>query len=1020
MKIQVVTGATIYESARNTLKGIDVKDVFTPYFVVVPDRFTLQAEKMLFEVLGIRSTFNINVVGLSSLAGKVIKEAGYEELSALDGVLLVQKAMMELKGVLQYFTRCNPALCQEIYKTIQQMKSSKISWQSIKEKTKSSNLTKKIADIKAIYERYESLRAGRIDSDDVIELFANKIREQGLYKDSVFLFVGFDSFTTTNYEVISALTTTVKEVRFAVSKPLSPSNAFIYEGDILNKLKRLALACEVSIEVVSPATEETTERVHLMSNLFGRQIEPKQHSGYVYIASSPSLKEEVLFVAKAIKKAVFDGARFKDFSIICPTLEEYKQEIEICFPKFGITSYIDTSSLFSETSLARFLSKCFSIVAKGFVKEDILYFLSSRFLDIEGREELIAFVNEKNISGRERFSYFIAKDNPVLSLISLLKETATFEEYALFIEQITEIVKGKVLEFASQEIQRGLVQEASFDTQSLDAVKEVVASFKSFKAETNLKDFSAMLLTALDSKEISSLPSFCDQVFVGDSTKSFFSKSKYIFVLGANAGKLPQNSNDDGLLSDAEIEGSCFKQILEPTIKMVNKRNRFKLFSALCEAEERLVVSYLNFNEEGQKQEKAYFVNSVMSAFGISNKAVMQTNNLAIKDVDGLLFASGTLDEAKKQISLLSEQKNEFVGSVRMATGHDDERFRINREKLSEPYAEKLFFKGENAKVTQIEKFYDCPFKQFVDNGLKPVEKKYAEVKPNTYGTIMHSVLEDFVKEHALRMQTILDAEIHKFLNDNLESYLDEKIVDFLPDKELFLREVHSNAFKLCKRAVYESQNSMFVPTYFERRFDGRSLRLAGLNIVGCVDRVDIYDDSFRVVDYKTGKITAALLSSLYYGKKLQLFLYGNSLRKQLGLDFSGAFYFDAKISYAKNEKTILKGVFKPQEKIMFALDKRLADPEYKSSDLVKIDKTLKGYSKATLSQPDIVRLEEYALAITEKALAQMKGGFVRPCPSADSCTYCPYRSICLYEVDAGFRATKSAESFFKDKEEEE
>ena len=151
MKIRVIAGSTLYDSAENALMSIDKTDVFTPYFVVVPDRFTLQAEKLLFKTLDIKSTFNINVVGLSSLAGKVIKECGYETLSSLDGVLIVERAMKELKGKLQYFTKITSTLCQEIYKTIQQMKSSKISPNKIYEKTKSVNLSKKITDIKLIY-----------------------------------------------------------------------------------------------------------------------------------------------------------------------------------------------------------------------------------------------------------------------------------------------------------------------------------------------------------------------------------------------------------------------------------------------------------------------------------------------------------------------------------------------------------------------------------------------------------------------------------------------------------------------------------------------------------------------------------------------------------------------------------------------------------------------------------------------------------------------------------------------------
>ncbi len=1017
MKISVVTGATLYESVKNIFSGIDKNDKSTPYFVVVPDRFTLQAEKILFEVLEIKSTFNINIVGLSSLAGKVIKENGYQEISSMEGALLVQKIFLENKEKFTYFKKSNSALCNEVYKTIQQMKSSNIKPCDIKEHAKSDNLKNKIKDIKLIYEKYEELRAGRIDREDVIEIFAKKIEEDKLYSGSVFVFAGFDSFTATNFGVISSLTKSVKELRFAVCKTLSPSNAFIYEGDILNKLKQLAEANNVPIEIISPTFEIEKNRKTLISNLFAQDIKKERADGYAFVTNSNSKQEEVLFVAKSIKKAVYGGARFRDFAIVCPSIEDYIDEFEVCFDRFGITKYIDTSKKFSSTILARFIKKCFTLSRKGFLKEDILYLLSSPLIEIENKEEQIAFVNEKHISGREKFNYFISKLSPVFIEILNLKEEDSFENYSQSIEKIAEYVSLNLDKHIEKEKELGFIQEASFDGQSLSALKEVVEAFKSIKSVMSLNDFVSMLLTALDSKEISALPSFCDQVFIGNSTDSFYSNVKYLFVLGANAGRLPESSNDNGLLTDGEIEGSCFNKILSPTIKMVNKRNRFKLFSALCQASERLTISYLNFNEDGQKQEKAYFVNNVMSMFDISPKEVIQTSSLSPNSIDTLLLISGTRDEAKVQLQNLIKNKNEFAGSLRKVLEYDEEEFSFNREKLSKDLAEKLLFPKGYAKVTQIEKYYDCPFKEFVENGLNPSQKQFAEIKPNTYGTIMHSVLEDFIKDNAKKLGEVEDEQIKNFIENGIEKYLDEKVVEFLPDKELFLKEIKDNAFKLCKRAVYEGKNTKFVPTYFEKRFDGRNLRVGGRDVVGCVDRVDICDGAFRVVDYKTGKITSSLLSSLYYGKKLQLFLYGNSLKKQLGLDFSGAFYFDAKISYSKNEKTVLKGVFKPTEKNIFALDKRIESGEIKQSDLVKIEKTKEGFSKATLSQPNLNDLEEYALKITQKALSQMKDGNISACPSAESCKYCEYRGICLVDSGAKEKEMKSADSFFKKKE---
>jgi len=1019
MRIKVVTGSTIYESAKNIFSGIDAKDKTTPYFVVVPDRFTLQAEKLLFETLKIKSTFNINIVGLSSLAGKVIKDNGFQEISQMEGTLLIQKIFLDNKDKFTYFKKFNSALCLEVYKTIKQIKSSNIKPEAIRTNTKSENLKNKISDIKFIYEKYEEQRLEKLDREDVIEIFAQKIEEQQLYKDSVFVFAGFDSFTSTNFGVISALCKNVKELWFAINKPKSISNAFIYEGDILNKLKALAENKSIPVEILSPIEEIEENRNLVIENLFARQIQTKEENNYLFVASSNTKYEEVLFVARAIKKAIYSGARYKDFAILCPNIEDYKDEIDVCFKNFNITKYIDLSKKFSDTILARFIKKCFSLLKRNFAKEDILYLLSSPLLEIDDRAEKIAFVNEKNISGREKFEYFISSLNSLFQNLLLLNDEGLYSEYSSFIQTTLEAVLPNLEKHIETEKSFGYIQEASFDEQSIAALKEVCDAFGKMQEKVSLNDFIAMLMTALDNKEISALPSFCDQVFIGNSTDSFYSKTKNIFVLGANAGQLPQNSNDTGLLTDGEIEESCFNKILAPTIKMVNKRNRFKLFSSLSQATDRLVISYLNFNEEGQKQEKAYFVNSLMKTFNIEQKSILLTSDIQPDSVDELLFALGNKENAKNILLSLEKNKNKFVGSVKEVLKYDDEENVLNKKCISEDLTEKVMFPKGYAKVTQIEKYYDCPFKHFIDNALKPTQKQYAEIKPNIYGTIMHSLLEDFVKKFSKKMINIDDEMIKGFIENNIEKYLDKNLVDFLPDKELFIKDIKTNALKLCKRSKYEIENSKFIPTYFEKRFDGKNLNIAGRDVVGFVDRVDVCDDMFRVVDYKTGRITSSILSSLYYGKKLQLFLYGTSLRKELGLDFSGAFYFDAKVSYTKNEKCILKGAYKPTEKVMFALDKRFENRNIKNSDIVKMERTKEGYSKATMSQVKLQDLEEYAVAVSEKALSQIKNGNITPCPSKESCEYCEYRGLCLLNKGERERSTKSAEEYFKKKEDE-
>ena len=72
MKIKLVEGATAFEAAINTLQYVDAKDLTKDNLVVVPDTFSMQAENLLFDVLGTKSVFNARVVGISKLASSIL------------------------------------------------------------------------------------------------------------------------------------------------------------------------------------------------------------------------------------------------------------------------------------------------------------------------------------------------------------------------------------------------------------------------------------------------------------------------------------------------------------------------------------------------------------------------------------------------------------------------------------------------------------------------------------------------------------------------------------------------------------------------------------------------------------------------------------------------------------------------------------------------------------------------------------------------------------------------------------
>ena len=204
-------------------------------------------------------------------------------------------------------------------------------------------------------------------------------------------------------------------------------------------------------------------------------------------------------------------------------------------------------------------------------------------------------------------------------------------------------------------------------------------------------------------------------------------------------------------------------------------------------------------------------------------------------------------------------------------------------------------------------------------------------------------------------------------------------------------------------------ENSQFVPTYFEKAF-GEKYNLKGLPLTdkislnGKVDRIDIFKDHFRIIDYKSGNANASL-EELYYGKKLQLFLYSLAIKNATGKILSGTFYLPIKNEVGKVDKDEnlykLMGFYTNDNNLVSAYDKNL-EPK-SSSEYVNMSLTKDGEIKKTekvLTPSEMDKLLNYAKQISVNAINEISNGVFKASPlryekNKTTCDYCPYLTLC-------------------------
>ncbi len=1013
MNIKLITGASTYEACINTIKQIDVTKTEEYNLLVVPDAFSMQAENLLFDILNLKAVFNVEVVGISKLAGKFLRDnnLGFVRVSGLEEIFNIYKAVKSCESEFQYFGKCDIDFCTKILQIIKQLKGCKVLPQNIKS-TSVDVLDRKMHDIKIVYEKYNELLGDKLDLSKMLEFCIDNL-EGGidLSKTNLY-FANFDSFSLEINSFICKLAKVVGRVCIGMSRPISQNNAFIFEDDI--KIKTIALAKENSILVETENFETLLgdRQQRMVENLFGFKVESGEKDDYFLNIVAKNKQDEVDFVAKYIKNAVFSGAKYKDFAIAVSD-DGYYDKLDSVFEKYGITFYSDEATRLSDTVICRFLLKILHMAKLGLNKERLQYLASCPLVEVENREEVLEAIYHFNIEEKHEFLQRFPIFSDIISQIDLLANADKISNFVGVIRSVISLCEGNYQKLIERLSENRFFKEESQNAQALSLVKQVIDKLEILgEGESmSLMDFENIFTLSLDSVKVETIPTYIDAVYVGNATKSYFEDVKVLFVLGATASALPQTRNDTGIIDDDDIEKLRLNFLLEPQIKVLNRRSRLKLFECLLHAKEKLIVC-VPAVEDGKQSSVSSFVKDLKVMFGenVMHTAVLEDIGIAgaskEKMLNNLKFYVGTKENLPSAYALLKNKQKlpvQLEGAVLQNLAVE-----IFKEKsvayLSEDTRDVLLRNGR-VSASQLETYFNCPFRHFVAYGLKIKENENIEPNRRLFGIFSHAILEKFVSENE-NLGDFTQKQIKEFVEKNslavAKDVYDEKILK----RKQFLPYLKNEVRIILENVVYEQKNSDFKPKLFEEKIfqDFED----GMKLVGFVDRVDVFGKNFRVVDYKTGK-TSTIKKDLFYGKKLQLCLYAKAMEKRLGMNCGGVYYFDCQTKYAKGEKTNrFNGLTLADDSVVYATDKRLCDNEFKS-DIVgfAVKKSAKDGEfsfKGGNPVETFDNLFDYAREVSNGAIKELKEGFILDKPFVGECKTCPYLSICRHGDDDGFR----------------
>lgn len=169
--------------------------------------------------------------------------------------------------------------------------------------------------------------------------------------------------------------------------------------------------------------------------------------------------------------------------------------------------------------------------------------------------------------------------------------------------------------------------------------------------------------------------------------------------------------------------------------------------------------------------------------------------------------------------------------------------------------------------ASALETYGHCPFLYFIDYVLKleKTEKNDRELDPLSEGTLVHAILEEFFRQSGEEQKTPLQhAELlEKIAQTEFSKHESEKRTG----EEIFWELKQKSILGTVRRwlAYEEEKMNGYRPAFFEEPFtgaaDGRDspeFRLSRgektFYFRGSIDRIDLGDGDFRIVDYKNSK----------------------------------------------------------------------------------------------------------------------------------------------------------------------
>ena len=573
--------------------------------------------------------------------------------------------------------------------------------------------------------------------------------------------------------------------------------------------------------------------------------------------------------------------------------------------------------------------------------------------------------------------------------------------------------------------------------------------------KTGRKEYIEILDAGFSEIKVGLIPAVVDRVVVGDITRTRLAHIKVLFFVGVNDGIVPSVSGRGGILSEAERRSLKSRRVeLAPTAREEGFLQRFYLYLALTKPSDRLYLSCAAASADGKSLKPSSLIGQLQKLFPEKRLNVPEEKEYAVwsrpaalqwvlegmKD-DEHWGGDGEFFELYRSL-LHSPEYGEEMRRLLNAAFYSYEEKGIGRTAAKEIYGQIL-----HGSVTRMELYASCAYAHFLAYGLELSERPVYELAASDIGNLFHGAIDLYfkrMKEEHRSFSAITEEERQQLVSECVSAVTAEygnTIMKSSGRNQYLEKKVRRITDRTVWALTEQLRRGDFEPSGFEVSFSPadnlHAMKIPiskeeAIHLKGRIDRIDLCEDGdllyLKIIDYKTGK-TKFDITDLYHGLQLQLVVYMDAAIEKVQRRFkdkkvvpAGLFYYniddpmaerkekeDAEATKAEILKKLrMNGLVNGHPAALAHLDHRLAPGEGGTVDSEVVPVSLKNdevveRKSSVAGEARFAALGAFVNRKLKTMGREILDGKITVAPykegSRTACDYCPYHSVCGFEL---------------------